>query len=115
MLRIVQARIAADPRQAVQLARDAVDLLGGYHGGELGSAVQALAAAFARQGNLAAAHDAYRRATDLLAVHGRRSEAATACIEWAGILETEGRSNEAERARARAQALRPTHAADVTH
>jgi transcriptional regulator with XRE-family HTH domain len=108
MLRIVQARIAADPEQAIQLARDAIDLLGGYHGGELGSAVQALAAAFAKQGNLDAAGDAYLRAIDLLAVHGRRSEAAAASTEWASTLEAAGRSKEAEAVRARGQTLRPT-------
>lgn len=110
MLRIVQARIAEKPEAAIQLARNAIDLLGGYHGGEQGSAVQALAAALARQGDLAAAGDAYHRAIDLLAVHGRRSEAAAACVEWAKMLEGAGRGDEAHAALARAQALQAIHA-----
>jgi transcriptional regulator with XRE-family HTH domain len=109
MLRIVQARIAADPEQSIRLAREAIDLLGGYHGGEQGSAVQALAAGLARQGDIAAANDAYRRAVDLLAVHGRRPEAADACIEWAKMLEANGRHDDADTARARARTIQPAH------
>jgi ATP/maltotriose-dependent transcriptional regulator MalT len=114
MLRIVQARIAEKPEEAIQLARNAIDLLGGYHGGEQGSAVQALAAALVQQGDLAAGGDACRRAVDPLAVHGRRSEAAAACVEWAKMLEGDGRRDEANAALARAQALHVIHARWLT-
>jgi tetratricopeptide (TPR) repeat protein len=109
MLRIVQARIEQDPARAVAREREAVDLLGRYHGGEQGSAIQALAAALARQGDLSGADEAYRRAIDLLAVHGRRAEAATACAEWAEMLRAAGRSEEAEAALERARTLDAAH------
>jgi transcriptional regulator with XRE-family HTH domain len=107
MLRIVQARTAEDPREAIRFAREAVDLLGDYHGGEQGSAVLALAVAFGRQSDVTGAEAAYRRAVDLLSVHGRRAEAAEACLEWANLLDADGRGDEAEELRARAHGLEP--------
>src|SRR2546423_149717 len=69
MLRIGESRLAAlenDANLAVERARQALDVLGDFHGGEQGAAVWALARGFALQGDEAAAHDAYRRAADLL-------------------------------------------------
>ena len=43
-----------------------------------------------------AADDAYRRAVDLLTVHGRRSDAGEAALEWANFLSEHGREDEAE-------------------
>jgi transcriptional regulator with XRE-family HTH domain len=99
MLRIGQSRLALLDRQAdeaVARAREALALLGDFHGGEQGAAVYALASALARQGDETGANDAYRRAVDLLTVHGRRADAGEAALEWAGFLRERGREEEAE-------------------
>lgn len=99
MLRIGQSRIAAlegNVDVAVERARQALALLGDFHGGEQGAAVHALATALAMQGDDTGANDAYRRATDLLTLHGRKSDAGQAALEWAGFLRERGREDEAE-------------------
>jgi transcriptional regulator with XRE-family HTH domain len=108
MLRIGQSRLAclegrAD--DAVELARDGLALLGTYHGGEQGAAVHALADSLALQGDEAGADEAYRRAVDLLIVHGRRRDAAQATLDWAEFLRQRGRSDEANRLAERAAKL----------
>jgi tetratricopeptide (TPR) repeat protein len=111
MLRIVEARIALaddEPEGAAELARGAIAALGDYHGGEQGDAVWALGQALALQGDLVGAGDAYRRAVDLLALHGRQGEAAAAAREWAEALEREGRGDAAEALRAEAERLAAT-------
>jgi tetratricopeptide (TPR) repeat protein len=98
MLRIVQGQIAAhegDGETTARLAREALDLFGDYHGGEQGAAIVTLGRGLAMQGNVEAASDAYRRAVDLLAVHGRRHEAAKAAVEWGTFLRECGREDEA--------------------
>ena len=40
--------------------------------------------------------DSYRRAVDLLTVHGRRADAGEAALEWANFLRDHGREDEAE-------------------
>jgi tetratricopeptide (TPR) repeat protein len=98
MLRIGESRLAAlenDGDRAVARAREALDLLGHFHGGEQGAAVWALARGFAVKGDEAAAVDAYQRAVDLLVVHGRRHEAAEASVEWGRFLRECGREDEA--------------------
>jgi len=40
--------------------------------------------------------DSYRRAVDLLVVHGRRSDAALAASEWGALLRDRGRDGEAD-------------------
>jgi transcriptional regulator with XRE-family HTH domain len=98
MLRIVQGQIAAhegDGETTARLAREALDLFGDYHGGEQGAAIVTLGRGLAMQGNVDAASDAYRRAVDLLAVHGRRHEAAKAAVEWGTFLRECGREDEA--------------------
>jgi len=99
MLRIGQSRLAeleGDANRAVELARDALALLGDFHGDTQGAAVHALARGLAAQGDVTGATDAYRRAVDLLTVHGRRSDAGEAALEWANFLRERGREEEAE-------------------
>jgi transcriptional regulator with XRE-family HTH domain len=99
MLRIGQSRVAAlegDADGAVEKARDALALLGDFYGGEQGSAVHALATGLALQGDEKSAEDSYRRAVDLLTVHGRRADAGTAALEWAQFLRERGRDEQAE-------------------
>ena len=50
----------------------------------------------AMQGDETGADDGYRRAVDLLTVHGRRSDAGDAALEWANFLRERGREGEAE-------------------
>ena len=99
MLRIGQSRLAAlddDADTAVARAREALSLLGEFHGGEQGSAVHALASGLALAGDEVGAIDAYRRAVDLLTVHGRKADAGEAALEWATFLRERGRAEEAE-------------------
>jgi transcriptional regulator with XRE-family HTH domain len=99
MLRIGQSRLAAlEGRSAVAVerAREALSLLGEFHGGEQGAAVHALATGLALEGDETGATDSYRRAVDLLTVHGRRADAGEAALEWANFLRERGREEEAE-------------------
>ena len=99
MLRIGESRLAAlegDAEAAVDRARQALAILGDFHGGEQGTAVHALARGLALQGEVTGADDAYRRAVDLLTVHGRRSDAGEAALEWANFLKEQGRNDDAE-------------------
>ena len=108
MLRIGQSRLAAlkgDGDRAVETAREALDILGDFHGGDQGAAVWALAHGFALQGDEAAARDSYRRAVDLLVVHGRRHEAGEASLELGRFLRQCGREEDAEAAFRRAADL----------
>jgi transcriptional regulator with XRE-family HTH domain len=108
MLKIVHGRIAlaeGDAPRAADLARGALAAFGDFHGGEQGDAVWVLAQALARQEGADGARAAYRRAIDLLALHGRQHEAATAAGEWADVLERHGRADEAARLRDEAARL----------
>jgi transcriptional regulator with XRE-family HTH domain len=99
MLRIGKSRLAAlegDSQGAVETARDAIAALGDTHGSELGQACWALARGLNLAGEKGAALDSYRRAVDLLTVHGRRRNAGQASIEWASLLQELGRDDEAE-------------------
>jgi transcriptional regulator with XRE-family HTH domain len=99
MLRAGQSHLAAldgDANAAVERARDALALLGDFHGSEQGFAIKALAKGLAMQGDQAGAHDAYRRAVDLMTVHGRRADAGETSLEWAEFLREHGREEEAE-------------------
>jgi tetratricopeptide (TPR) repeat protein len=99
MLRIGQSRLAAlegRSAAAVECAREALSLLGEFHGGEQGAAVHALATGLALAGDETGATDSYRRAVDLLTVHGRRADAGEAALEWANFLRERGREDEAE-------------------
>ncbi len=99
MLRIGKSRLAAlngDADAAVDQARGALTVFGDFHGAEQGAAVHALARGLAMQGDETGAHDAYRRAVDLLTVHTRRADAGEAALEWANFLRERGREDEAE-------------------
>lgn len=50
----------------------------------------------AAQDDVTGAVDAYRRAVDLMSVHGRNTDAGEAALEWASLLQRHGRSDEAE-------------------
>jgi tetratricopeptide (TPR) repeat protein len=111
LLAIGWSRLAAlegDGTRAVERARQAIAILGDYHGGEQGAAVWALARGLAVGGDVAAAHETYPRAVDLLAVHGRRHEAARAADEWAAMSRDHGRGDEARSISNRAAELRGT-------
>jgi tetratricopeptide (TPR) repeat protein len=99
MLHIGESRLAAlegDADRAVERARDALATLGDFHGSELGSACWALARGLSLQGDTDAAIETYRRAVDLLTVHGRRNNAGRASLDWAALLQEQGRGDEAE-------------------
>ena len=99
MLRIGESRLATlegDGARAVDRARDALAILGDFHGGEMGAACWALARGLALQGEIGAANETYRRAVDLLTVHGRRHNAGLASLDWAALLQEQGRGDEAE-------------------
>ena len=99
MLQIGRSRLAAiegDADRSVERAREALTLLGDFHGDVQGSAVAALARGLALKGDEVGAVDAYRRAVDLLTVHGRRAEAGQAALEWANFLRERGREEEAQ-------------------
>jgi transcriptional regulator with XRE-family HTH domain len=99
MIAIGRARIAAlegAGNVVVEQARRAIDLLGTTQPAEQGAAVWALAQGFALQQNVESANDAFRRAVDLLSVHGQRYHAGLAALEWAELLKEAGREDEAE-------------------
>ena len=99
MLRTGQSRLAeleGDPDSAVERAREALAILGDFHGDVQGAAVHALARGLALQGDETGANDNYRRAVDLLTIHGRRVDAGDAALEWARFLHARGREEEAE-------------------
>lgn len=99
MLRIGQSRLAAldgDGELAVEAARDANVILGDMHAGEQGAACWALARGLALVGDTESAETTYRRAVDLLMVHGRRYDAGLASLDWAALLQEQGRAEEAE-------------------
>ena len=99
MLRIGESRLAVlegDAGRAVEFARDALAIFGDFHGPELGSACWALARGLALDGDTEAAIQTYRRAVDLLTVHGRRHTAGMASLDWASLLQEQGQGDEAE-------------------
>jgi tetratricopeptide (TPR) repeat protein len=98
LLSIGRARLAAlqgDGAAAVACARDALEALGGFQGRDEGAAVWALGDGLALEGDADGADETFRRAVDLLSIHGRRHDAARACRRWAEILQDAGRADEA--------------------
>jgi hypothetical protein len=98
MLRIGQSWLAGldgDGAVAVARAREALQILEDFHGGEQGTAFYTLARGLALQEDDNAANEAYGRAVDLLAIHGRRRDAAEAVAAWASFAASRGRGNEA--------------------
>jgi transcriptional regulator with XRE-family HTH domain len=99
MLRTGQSWLAAlegDGPTAVARARESLDTLGTHHGAEQGTAVWALGRGFTLTGDWSGARDAYQRAIDLLVVHNRHADAASAALEWGTALRDEGHDAEAE-------------------
>jgi tetratricopeptide (TPR) repeat protein len=118
MLLIGKARIAVlngRGDEAVEHARAAIDILGTSHAGQQGAAVWALAKGLALQEDVDSAIDAYRRAVDLLSVHGQRHAAGTAALEWANLLQEHGREEEVEPILRRAYDLGVDAEAQATH
>jgi hypothetical protein len=116
MLAIGWSRIAAlegNGDEAVEQAREAIATLGDYYGGEQGAAVWALAHGFSVSGDVEGAHGTYPRAVDLLAVHGRRHDAARAADEWAEMLRRHERGAEADTIARRAAELRAADSAST--
>ena len=114
LLAIGWSRLAAlegNGARAVEQAREAISILGDFHGGDQGAAVWALARGLAVSGDVEGAHGAFPRAVDLLAVHGRRHEAARASEEWAAMLGEHGRGDETEPILRRAAELRAADSA----
>jgi transcriptional regulator with XRE-family HTH domain len=108
ILRTGQSWLSAldgDAEAAVARAREALDFLGTAHGGEQGTATWALARGLTLAGEIDHADAAYERAIDLLGIHGRQHDAATAAGDRADALERAGRSDAAAAARERAAAL----------
>jgi tetratricopeptide (TPR) repeat protein len=108
MLNIGRARLAAlegDGERAVAWARQALEALGGFQGRDEGAAVWALADGLALQGDTDGATETFRRAVDLLSIHGRRHDAARACRRWAEILQEAGRVDDGSAVLRRAEEL----------
>jgi transcriptional regulator with XRE-family HTH domain len=115
MLRIGQSWLASlerDGATAVARAREALEVLGDSLGSEQGTAVWMLARGLALEGDETGALDAFRRAVDLLVVHGRRSDAGLAAHEWATFLREHGHDASADEILQRATDL-ATHHADL--
>jgi tetratricopeptide (TPR) repeat protein len=98
MLRVEQAKVAAllgVPEDAVERAREALDVLGPHHEQQRGSALWALGEGLALQGDVPGATDAFRRAVDALDRTSAWREAAQCCRRWAKVLRDAGRDAEA--------------------
>jgi tetratricopeptide (TPR) repeat protein len=97
-LRVEQAKHAAlvgDGDQAVNRAREAMELLGDSYDLERGSAAWALAEGLALQGNIEEAGKEFERAVTLLSENRRLREAAQAARGWGRMLRNAGREAEA--------------------
>jgi tetratricopeptide (TPR) repeat protein len=114
LLRIGRARLAVlegDGERAVNCSRQALDVLGTFSGGDQGSAAWTLAEGLALTGDVDAANDTFARAVDLLTVHGRRHDAAQACLRWGRMLQEADRDAQASTVLQRAEELDSSTAA----
>lgn len=96
-LRMHQARAALlrdEPREAIDLAKQALDVLGEHQLGQ-GSAWHVLGSAQAAAGDLDAAIESFKRAVELLEKSGEWRDATAALREWAKGLRAAGRESEA--------------------
>jgi transcriptional regulator with XRE-family HTH domain len=97
-INVQRSRIAAsrgDCEPALALARRALDLNGGQNPVDDGRAFSALADGLILAGETPGADEAYRRAVDLLEVHGRWRDAANTCRAWARMLRQAGNEQQA--------------------
>jgi tetratricopeptide (TPR) repeat protein len=81
--------------RAVELAREAIDMIGGSNPTEEGLAFSALADALVLTGETPGADEAFRRAVNLLEGEGRWRDATTTCRSWARMLRQMGREEQA--------------------
>jgi tetratricopeptide (TPR) repeat protein len=97
-LRTEQAKadvLLGDGKQAAQHAREALDLLGETDPAERGAAWLALAQGLSVDGEVPAAMESFRRATEALEEAGKLPEAAEAHRAWSRALRAAGRESEA--------------------
>jgi tetratricopeptide (TPR) repeat protein len=97
-IKILRSRIAAsrgESRDAISLAREALDLVGDSSPADEGLAFRALADGLALAREYPGADEAYRRAADLLETQGRWRDATEACRAWARLLRTNGHEEQA--------------------
>jgi transcriptional regulator with XRE-family HTH domain len=98
MLRVEQAKVAArlgNGDDAVQRAREALEIVGETYELQQGSAWWALGEGLALQDDIAGSTDAFRRAVHALEGTGAWREAAQCCRRWAKVLREAGRDAEA--------------------
>jgi tetratricopeptide (TPR) repeat protein len=89
-----RAVLLGQPDEAERLARDALELLGDDHPPERGVVLGILAEALANQGS-AEADETFKRAVELIDVHGRHVEKVETYRAWARYLRKAGRESEA--------------------
>jgi tetratricopeptide (TPR) repeat protein len=97
-LRAEQAKSAAllgEPEEAIERARESLELIGDDDPAEQGGALYALAQGLALTGEIEESDEAFRRAVDLLAEEGHWRECAVAYRTWARLLRQTGREAEA--------------------
>jgi transcriptional regulator with XRE-family HTH domain len=117
-IKIRRSRVAAlrsAAGAAVELAREALALIGEDSKLDEGLAQTALADGLALAGDRAAAGDAFRRAVDLLERQGRWRDAMNACRNWARMLRQIGSEAEALDVLDRAAELGMRAAPDAAH
>jgi transcriptional regulator with XRE-family HTH domain len=109
LIKVERARAAAasgDGATAVDLARQAVELLGDRNPAELGLAFAALGEGLGLEGEPDASTEAFRRSVDLLETQRRWREATQACQAWGKMLRRSGRESQALDVLERASELR---------
>ncbi|HET8528473.1 MAG TPA: helix-turn-helix domain-containing protein [Gaiellaceae bacterium] len=97
-LKHCRSRVAAlrgDAREAVELARETISLIGHESPADEGRAHAALGDALALVDDVAGADAAYSRAADLLEQQGRWRDATATCRAWARMLRQVGREDQA--------------------
>jgi transcriptional regulator with XRE-family HTH domain len=97
-VKIGRSRIASfrgESKDAVALAREALELIGDDSPADEGVAFKALGDGLALSGEFPAADEAYRRAADLLESQGQWRDATEACRAWARMLRTNGHEEQA--------------------
>lgn len=98
MLQVKRAQVAAlagDGDSAIELAREALRMVGDDLPQEQGDALWALAEGLTLKGEHSPADDAFRRAVDTLERSNCWREAAQACQAWARMLRAAGREQQA--------------------
>jgi transcriptional regulator with XRE-family HTH domain len=89
------AMLRGNAADAIRLAREAIELIGGKNPIDEGVAFGALADGLALGGETQGADEAYRRSVGLLEEQGRWRDASLACRSWAHMLRSVGREDQA--------------------